>query len=229
MRVSSVPGVYIVAATSRPDMIDPALLRPGRIDKSILCDYPNEEERLDILKALTRSMHLESRASLAQIAQSTPHYTGADLKAVLYSAQLRAAHRVLDMEKMNEKKREVSPSEKDASGTTVEGGASVKVYKLSSGQCTEQLPQPELQKQVETLHELSRGSTQKWNNNHQGGGERKRRRVKITLEDLTVALEDVKPSLLVKERQRLADIYDKFAGKIPQTLKAVVNQRATMA
>ena len=93
-------------------------------------------------------MHLESRASLKQIAQSTPHYTGADLKAVLYSAQLRAAHRVLDMEKMNEKKREVSPSEKDASGTTVEGGARVKVYKLSSGQCTEQLPQPELQKQV---------------------------------------------------------------------------------
>ena len=92
-------------------------------------------------------MHLESRASLKQIAQSTPHYTGADLKAVLYSAQLRAAHRVLDMEKMNEKKREVSPSEKDASGTTV---ARVKVYKLSSGQCTEQLPQPELQKQVYT-------------------------------------------------------------------------------
>ena len=92
-------------------------------------------------------MPLESRSSLKQIAQNTPHYTGADLKAVLYSAQLRAAHRALDAEKMNEK-REVSPgvsSEKDGRGTA-EGWASVRVYKLGSGQCTE--PQPELQKQV---------------------------------------------------------------------------------
>ena len=52
VRVSSVPGVYIVAATSRPDMIDPALLRPGRIDKSILCDYPNE---VHIWKSVARN------------------------------------------------------------------------------------------------------------------------------------------------------------------------------
>jgi SpoVK/Ycf46/Vps4 family AAA+-type ATPase len=41
-------GVYVLAATSRPDLIDSALLRPGRLDKSILCDMPNEEERLEV-------------------------------------------------------------------------------------------------------------------------------------------------------------------------------------
>jgi peroxin-1 len=41
-------GVYVLAATSRPDLIDSALLRPGRLDKSLLCDMPNEEERLEV-------------------------------------------------------------------------------------------------------------------------------------------------------------------------------------
>jgi peroxin-1 len=41
-------GVYVLAATSRPDLIDSALLRPGRLDKSILCDMPNEQERLEV-------------------------------------------------------------------------------------------------------------------------------------------------------------------------------------
>lgn len=42
-------GVYVLAATSRPDMIDPALLRPGRLDKALLCSLPNDEERLDVI------------------------------------------------------------------------------------------------------------------------------------------------------------------------------------
>ena len=41
-------GVYVLAATSRPDLIDPALLRPGRLDKALLCDMPDEEDRLDV-------------------------------------------------------------------------------------------------------------------------------------------------------------------------------------
>lgn len=41
-------GVYVLAATSRPDLIDPALLRPGRLDKSLLCDMPDQAERLDV-------------------------------------------------------------------------------------------------------------------------------------------------------------------------------------
>lgn len=96
-------GVYVLAATSRPDLIDPALLRPGRLDKSLLCDMPDVEERIDILKAVTRKLHLapslltsdSSGQNLREIAQRTEGYSGADLQAVVYNAQLEAIHDVL--------------------------------------------------------------------------------------------------------------------------------------
>ncbi|GME32610.1 Peroxisome biosynthesis protein PAS1 [Neofusicoccum parvum] len=96
-------GVYILAATSRPDLIDPALLRPGRLDKSLLCDMPSLEERVDVLKAVTRSLRVspavldESRdeQSIRDIARRTEGYSGADLQAVAYNAQLEAIHDVL--------------------------------------------------------------------------------------------------------------------------------------
>jgi len=51
-------GVYVLAATSRPDLIDSALLRPGRLDKSLLCDMPNEQERLEVSALLGHAMAL---------------------------------------------------------------------------------------------------------------------------------------------------------------------------
>jgi peroxin-1 len=96
-------GVYVLAATSRPDLIDPALLRPGRLDKSLLCDMPDVEERIDILKAVTRKLNLAPEVlsdsptgeNLREIAQRTDGYSGADLQAVVYNAQLEAIHDVL--------------------------------------------------------------------------------------------------------------------------------------
>jgi peroxin-1 len=96
-------GVYVLAATSRPDLIDPALLRPGRLDKSLLCDMPGLEERIDILKAVTRKLNLapsllesdQSGENLREIARRTEGYSGADLQAVVYNAQLEAIHDVL--------------------------------------------------------------------------------------------------------------------------------------
>lgn len=96
-------GVYVLAATSRPDLIDPALLRPGRLDKSLLCDMPSLEERIDILTAVTRKLHLapsllqtgHEGENLREIAKRTEGYSGADLQAVVYNAQLEAIHDVL--------------------------------------------------------------------------------------------------------------------------------------
>lgn len=49
-------GVYVLAATSRPDLIDPALLRPGRLDKSLLCDMPNAQDRLEVRSTIVLTL-----------------------------------------------------------------------------------------------------------------------------------------------------------------------------
>uniref|UniRef100_A0A669ESA8 Peroxisomal ATPase PEX1 n=1 Tax=Oreochromis niloticus TaxID=8128 RepID=A0A669ESA8_ORENI len=90
--VEGLQGVYVLAATSRPDLIDPALLRPGRLDKSLYCPPPDLEARVEILKALTAGVPLAPDVDLEQLAAATAQFTGADLKALLYNAQLEAVH-----------------------------------------------------------------------------------------------------------------------------------------
>lgn len=96
-------GVYVLAATSRPDLIDPALLRPGRLDKSLLCDMPNESDRLEILMATSVKLSLDTEVTrghgsetLAAIAKRTVGYSGADMQAIMYNAHLQAVHDCLD-------------------------------------------------------------------------------------------------------------------------------------
>lgn len=93
-------GVYVLAATSRPDLIDPALLRPGRLDKSILCDFPTPEERVDIIRAIGKKAKLsesvlKSDEDLAEMAKRTDGFSGADLQALISNAQLEAIQDVL--------------------------------------------------------------------------------------------------------------------------------------
>ncbi|XP_024153343.1 peroxisome biogenesis factor 1 isoform X2 [Oryzias melastigma] len=90
--VEGLQGVYVLAATSRPDLIDPALLRPGRLDKCLYCPPPDLEARVEILKALSSGLPLAPNVDLEQLAAATEQFTGADLKALLYNAQLEAVH-----------------------------------------------------------------------------------------------------------------------------------------
>lgn len=84
-------GIFVMAASSRPDLIDPALLRPGRLDRKALCPMPTFHERLDILNALGRELHFESKSEdLRIIAAKTDGFSGADLQAILYTARLEA-------------------------------------------------------------------------------------------------------------------------------------------
>lgn len=98
-------GVYVLAATSRPDLIDPALLRPGRLDKSLICDLPNEDDRLDILRVLGKKLKISPDIkkrpgrTFAEIARRTEGYSGADLQAVIYNAHLEAIHDILGEQK----------------------------------------------------------------------------------------------------------------------------------
>ncbi|XP_021562572.1 peroxisome biogenesis factor 1 [Carlito syrichta] len=88
--VEGLQGVYVLAATSRPDLIDPALLRPGRLDKCVYCPPPDQVSRLEILNVLSNSLPLAENVDLQQVAAVTDSFTGADLKALLYNAQLEA-------------------------------------------------------------------------------------------------------------------------------------------
>ncbi|KAM9024812.1 peroxisomal ATPase PEX1 isoform 5-T5 [Ara ararauna] len=90
--VEGLQGVYVLAATSRPDLIDPALLRPGRLDKCLYCPPPDQNSRYEILKALSHSLSLANDVDFQDLAAKTEWFTGADLKALLYNAQLEAIH-----------------------------------------------------------------------------------------------------------------------------------------
>ncbi len=84
-------GVIVIAATNRRDILDPALLRPGRFDRQIYVGYPDIKGREDILKVHARNKPLAEDVSLRQTAQSTAGFTGADLENLLNEAALLAA------------------------------------------------------------------------------------------------------------------------------------------
>ena len=84
-------GVIVMAATNRPDILDPALLRPGRFDRRVTVNYPDMKGREDILKVHCRNKPLEETVDLKKIAQTTIGFTGAELANLMNEAALRAA------------------------------------------------------------------------------------------------------------------------------------------
>ena len=90
-------GVVVLAATNRPDVLDPALLRPGRFDRQIVVHAPDHQGRLDILRVHTRRVPLAPDVNLEQLASSTPGMTGADLANLVNEAALLAARREQDV------------------------------------------------------------------------------------------------------------------------------------
>ncbi|MDE7212964.1 MAG: ATP-dependent zinc metalloprotease FtsH, partial [Anaeroplasmataceae bacterium] len=84
-------GIIIMAATNRPDVLDPALLRPGRFDRQITISNPDVTGRIAILKVHARNKHLDSSIKLDEIAQRIPGFSGADIENLLNEAALLAA------------------------------------------------------------------------------------------------------------------------------------------
>ena len=84
-------GIIVIAATNRPDVLDPALLRPGRFDRQVVVPRPDVRGRKEILKVHTTNTPVEENVSLELIARSTPGFTGADLENLVNEAALHAA------------------------------------------------------------------------------------------------------------------------------------------
>jgi cell division protease FtsH len=103
-------GVILLAATNRPDVLDPALLRPGRFDRQIVVDWPDVKARKEILKVHTKNIKVGRNINLGNIAKGTPGMTGADLASVVNEAALLAArlnHRQVLMVDFEEAKDKV--------------------------------------------------------------------------------------------------------------------------
>ncbi len=86
-------GVVVVAATNRPDIVDPALLRPGRFDRQIIVPTPDEKARLEVLKVHTKEMPLSTDVDIEKLAAVTEGYSGADLEALCREAGMTAMRR----------------------------------------------------------------------------------------------------------------------------------------
>jgi len=95
-------GIVIIAASNRPDIIDPALLRPGRFDKQVLVPSPDEKTRVEILKVHTKNMPIKG-VDMKELAKKTEGFSGADLEALVREAAMFALRE--DMKSKEVKKK----------------------------------------------------------------------------------------------------------------------------
>ena len=98
-------GIIVIAATNRPDVLDSALLRPGRFDRQVVVDYPDSKGRLAILEVHSRYKKVAADVALEAIARRTPGFTGADLANMLNEAAIFTARRrkeAITMEEVND-------------------------------------------------------------------------------------------------------------------------------
>jgi cell division protease FtsH len=97
--------VIVIAATNRPDVLDPALLRPGRFDRHVTLDRPDIKGRLAILQVHAKNKPLDPKVNLENLAKQTPGFSGADLSNLINEAAIlaaRANHKLIGMEEMEE-------------------------------------------------------------------------------------------------------------------------------
>ncbi|MGO9378272.1 MAG: ATP-dependent zinc metalloprotease FtsH [Dissulfurispiraceae bacterium] len=138
-------GIIIIAATNRPDVLDPALLRPGRFDRQIVVPVPDVKGRVEILKVHSKNIPLSGDVELEKIARGTPGFSGADLANLINEAALIAARRskekvdMLDFEFAKDKvlmgveRRSMVLSDEEKRNTAYHEGGHALVAKLTPG------------------------------------------------------------------------------------------------
>ncbi|CAI9580753.1 unnamed protein product [Staurois parvus] len=223
--VEGLHGVYVLAATSRPDLIDPALLRPGRLDECLYCPPPDQASRYEILKCLSQSMLLDDDVDLQHMASVTENFTGADLKALLYNAQLEAIHAGLGTSISVQDNG--SGSDSDASLSSMiflnhssvsdESGGEVDSVLDQSLTSLEmiKIPPEDPKSSIWRLYfgssndsDLGNGSSDKQETSHCPVESKKR--IRITQHHLTTALTSTRPSISAEDRRFFNHLYENF-------------------
>ncbi|KAJ3749282.1 P-loop containing nucleoside triphosphate hydrolase protein [Lentinula detonsa] len=197
-------GVYVLAATSRPDLIDSALLRPGRLDKSLLCNMPDVGERKDILQAVSRKVSLAASVDLDEVARATEGFSGADLQALIYNAHLEVVNAAIVSSPL-EKKDAVKVNERSIRYTAI-GGPS----KATRSKAEESA----LQRKLQQIQSASRPKQERTG----GQANSVAHKQEITQDHIRRVLRTTKPSVSLEERRRLDNIYHTFMfdrGDVP--------------
>lgn len=213
-------GVYVLAATSRPDLIDSALLRPGRLDKSLLCGMPDEGDRKEILEAVVR----EGKISLANDVKwdewvgKLHGYSGADLQAFVYNAHLEAVH-----EGINAVSAEKQQQQQDDDKGTEAAMAPLRFIELNRSKDS---PTPTrsgaeeqaLRRRIEMALANSKkraNSTKEFTStsNAASSAAAPRAHNVVTNAHLQRSLDAMRPSVPHSELKRLERIYKEFAGE----------------
>lgn len=190
-------GVYVLAATSRPDLIDSALLRPGRLDKSIICDMPNFEDRLSILECICEKMDLDPGVDLSEFATMTSGYSGADMQGICYNAYLKAVHDKLNLE------------EEASLGTAKDESKTREFFQISREKLSKLRPTEKvaLSKKVERIFE---GLSVSDKNSGEAPVKTAAPTVPINRKHFLASLEETKPSISMSEKHKLQRIYSEF-------------------
>ncbi|MFH1521753.1 MAG: CDC48 family AAA ATPase [archaeon] len=101
--IEDLTNVIVIGATNRPDILDPALMRPGRFDRIVYVSVPDKEGRLQILKIHTKSMPLDKSVDIEKIAEATEGFTGADIESLAREAAMLALRENIDTKKVTKK------------------------------------------------------------------------------------------------------------------------------
>ncbi|SMN19445.1 similar to Saccharomyces cerevisiae YKL197C PEX1 AAA-peroxin [Maudiozyma saulgeensis] len=199
-------GVYVVAATSRPDLIDPALLRPGRLDKSVFCDIPDSDSRIDILKRLlgeTISNKI-SGEDLKQIVEFTEGYSGADLQGLYYNAHLRVVHRQLSsLNATTDNAKKPNETEYTILSPTNSN------FEEIDGKIIQDII---LQSSQNKIKDFNREDNNNNNNIVSSNSMNTTSHIEITAEDLLICCKETRASISPHERAKLSVIYNEFQG-----------------
>lgn len=191
-------GVYVLAATSRPDLIDSALLRPGRLDKSIVCGMPNFHDRLDILRRMCLKMELDEDVNLEEVARNTTGFSGADMQGLGYNAYLKAVHDKLAEQEMQ--LTTMSPDDK-----------TYEFFQINSEKLKGKLLNPA--EKVKLLHQIEKlfNNLSKQFQPVSGGEGSESLLVLIKRVHFEESLKETKPSISASEKEKLTTIYTQFS------------------